>query len=63
MRRAGAWLVGGLCAYEVTALATGRVPTISRACWWLRKQHPLGGVAIWTALGVLSWHLLVDEDA
>lgn len=63
MKAAGAWIVGSGCAYELVALTTGKIPTISRACWWLRKKHPLGGVVIWTAMGILSWHLLVDDDA
>lgn len=53
-------LVAGLCVYEVAAIASGRVPTITALAWKLRK-HPVGHVAIWGALGWLSWHLLVEE--
>jgi len=62
MRTAGAWLVGALCAYELAALTTQRTPTISKLSWEVR-HHPAGAVAIWAALGLLSWHLLVDNDA
>jgi hypothetical protein len=59
MRKAGAVTVGVLCAYELAALSTGRIPTVSRVCWWARR-HPAGALGIWAGLGVLSWHLLVD---
>jgi hypothetical protein len=60
LRTAGAALVGALCAYEVIALTAG-TPTISRISWKLR-EHKLGMVFIWGALGALAWHLLIDGD-
>lgn len=54
-------LVAGLCTYEVFAITTGKAPTITRLCWRVRKTWP-GRVAVWTAGGVLMYHLLVEED-
>lgn len=49
------------CQYEAHALATGRVPTITRLCW--RWRHTYRGLAvIVAAIGWLVYHLLVDDD-
>jgi hypothetical protein len=61
-RKVFAIVVGGLCTYEVVALSTGKVPTITRLCWNVRGTTA-GRVAIWGAGGVLMYHLLVEEDA
>lgn len=50
-----------LCSYEVFAIATGKVPTITRICWKIRSTWP-GRVAVWVAGGALMYHLLVEED-
>jgi len=53
--------VAVLCAYEVIAIATGKIPTITRLCWRVRGSWP-GKVALWLAGGALMYHLLVEED-
>lgn len=42
-------VVGAACAYEVAALTTGQVPTISR----LANRHPAFGALV---VGALAWH-------
>jgi hypothetical protein len=59
IRKAGGVTVGVLCGYELAALITGRIPTISALCR-VARNNPVAAAAIWGALGVLSWHLLVD---
>ena len=41
-------IVCGLCVYEVAAIATGRIPTITA----LHQRHPLIGVVLIAALVV-----------
>ena len=43
------WAVGAACAYEVAALTTGAVPTISR----LADRYPAFGALV---VGALAWH-------
>lgn len=43
------WAVGAACAWEVAALTTGAVPTISR----LAARHPAFGAVV---VGALAWH-------
>ena len=43
------WVVGAACAYEVAALTTGAVPTISR----LADRYPAFGALV---VGALAWH-------
>lgn len=50
-----------LCGYEVFAITTGKVPTITRLCWRVRGSWP-GKMALWLAGGALMYHLLVEED-
>lgn len=47
--RAEKALVVGLCSYEVAAILTGRVPTITA----MSRRRPAVGAAILTAL---AWH-------
>lgn len=48
VRKAWPWAVGVVCTYEVGALASGRIPTVSTLC----QRHPwltplvLGGLAV-----------------
>ena len=42
-------LVAGTCAWEVVAITTGWLPTVSR----LARQYPAASAAV---LGVLAWH-------
>lgn len=44
-------VVAGLCAYEVAAITTGRVPTIST----LNRRHPALGVVLLSALALHFW--------
>jgi uncharacterized membrane protein YuzA (DUF378 family) len=41
------WLTVGLCSYEITAILTGRVPTITR----LSRRYPVVGAALTAAIG------------
>lgn len=49
-------LVAGLCTYEVTAIATGKVPTIT-AVWHKLREDKIGRLGLWLALGWLIEHL------
>lgn len=62
MRRTGAIVVAVGCAYEVAAITSSKVPTISQLSWKLRDRHPVGAAALWGALGILAWHLFMDEN-
>ena len=44
-------VVAALCAYETTAILTGRVPTITT----LNRRHPVIGVALVGALALHFW--------
>jgi len=44
------WVAAGLCAYEVGAITTGRVPTLTQ----LSAQHPWIGLVL---VGALAVHL------
>ena len=46
-------VVAGACAWEVAAITTGLVPTVSR----ISKRHPVFGVAV---LVVLAYHFRPD---
>jgi hypothetical protein len=41
------WITVGLCAYEIAAITTGRVPTITR----LSRRHPWVGAGLTAAIG------------
>lgn len=47
-------LVAALCAYEVAAIATGRIPTITA----LNRRFPLIGAAL---LGALAIHFYTPD--
>lgn len=49
------WAVGLACAYEVVALTTSRIPTISR----LANRYPAFGAAV---VGALAWHFHPSND-
>jgi hypothetical protein len=40
------WVAAGICAYEVGAIATGRLPTVTQLC----ARHRALGPALITAL-------------
>lgn len=61
MRRLGAAAVIAGCAYELLAFSTRRVPTVSELAWRARDRHPVGAAAIWGVLGIVAWHLLIDD--
>jgi hypothetical protein len=44
-------IVAALCAYETTAILTGRVPTITT----LNRRHPVVGVVLVGALALHFW--------
>lgn len=46
------------CVYEVFALATRKVPTITRILRLTGSSHPLGRALIWLWVGYVSWHFL-----
>jgi hypothetical protein len=45
------------CAYEIVALGTRKVPTITRLLRHMGR-YPLGKVALWMWCGYISWHFL-----
>ena len=48
-------IAGGLCAWELAALATGRIPTLTKIC---AKHKILGPVLV----GALTIHLYRQGD-
>jgi hypothetical protein len=54
------WIVVGLCTYELAAICTGRVPTLTELAHRARR-HPAGMAAVCAAVGWL-WHHLAVED-
>lgn len=47
------WAAAAICGYEVAAIATGRLPTVTRLC----QRHRVLAPALLTALAVhLYWH-------
>ena len=42
------WAAAGICAYEVTAIVTRRVPTVTQLC----GRHRVLGAALLVALAV-----------
>jgi hypothetical protein len=59
---AGKLLVGSLCAYELVALVTDKIPTITRICHTAKNRHPVGAAVVWAGLGVLGYHLLLENS-
>jgi hypothetical protein len=53
-------IVVGVCAYELAAICTGRVPTLTELAHRARR-HPAGMAAVCAAVGWL-WHHLAVED-
>ena len=49
--RATKAVVAGLCAWEIAAITTGRVPTITT----LNRRHPTVGVVLVGALALHFW--------
>lgn len=48
-------IVVGLCTYEVTAILSGRVPTITA----LNRRHPVVGRTI---VAALAWHFHTESS-
>ena len=42
------WVAAGLCAYEVAAITTGKVPTVTQLC----ARHRVLGPALVAALAI-----------
>jgi len=57
---AGRLLIIAGCAYEIVALTTGRVPTITAAIKFLGRAHPIGRFLVWGWCGFVAWHFLED---
>ena len=57
-----AHLVVAVCAYELVALGTGYVPTITALCHKARR-HPVGSAFVAGCCGWLLHHLLVEQEA
>jgi hypothetical protein len=51
------------CAYEIVALTTRKVPTITRILRTVGKQHPMGKALLWMWCGYISWHFLEPVEA
>jgi hypothetical protein len=49
-------VVLGACVYETGAIVTGRYPTIT-AIWHRLREHKVGRLGLWLALGWLIEHL------
>lgn len=54
------WLVVALCAYELSAIFTGKTPTLTELAHRARR-HPAGMACVCAAVGWL-WHHLAVED-
>ena len=54
---AGRVVIGVGCAYEIVALTSAPVPTITELIKHL-GAHPLGRVAVWAWCGYTAWHFL-----
>lgn len=50
-------LVAG-CLYEVVAITTNRVPTITAVIKSIGRGHPLGRAVVWAWCGYIAWHFL-----
>jgi len=57
-----AHLVVAVCAYELVALATDCVPTITCLCHKARR-HPVGAAVVAGCVGWLLHHLLLEQEA
>jgi len=51
-----AMVVAGACAYEVVAIVSTRVPTIT-AIWHRLRDDKIGRLGLWLVLGWLIEHL------
>ena len=49
------------CFYEIVAIATDRVPTITTIIKHAGK-HPVGRFAVWTWCGFCAWHFMEPDD-
>lgn len=54
--------LGGVCAYELTALTGLPWPTITTVVHQHRDSSKLCRVSVWASLGVVAWHLLVEKS-
>lgn len=57
LNRVARWFVEGVCGYEFAALVTGRLPSVTRISWAVRR-NPLGLSALVALLAWLTWHIL-----
>ena len=49
------------CMYEILAITTDRVPTITAVVKHAHK-HPVGRFGVWCWLGFVAWHFLEPES-
>jgi len=54
------WMVVGGCTYEIVALTTDRVPTVSRLVKLASRGHPLLRTVAWLWCGAWAWHFVAD---
>ena len=57
----GRYVIAAGCAYEILALTTDRVPTITAIVKTIGRTHAVGRVAVWTIAGYVAWHFLEPE--
>lgn len=55
-----AWVVAFAAGWELAALGTGRVPTITAVAHRLRI-HPVGRLGLWLLLGWLVEHIFGEN--
>lgn len=52
-------VVLGVCTWEIVAIVSGRVPTIT-SVWHRFRTHHLGRLGLWLVLGWLISHLFYE---
>ena len=60
MKDRRAWVVAGAAVWELAALGTGLVPTITAVAHRLRT-HPVGRLGLWLVLGWLVEHIFGED--
>ena len=50
------------CAYEIVALATRKIPTITRILRTMGNRHAVGKALLWMWCGYISWHFLEPSE-
>lgn len=58
----GRLLIVAGCAYEIVAVSTGYVPTITATIKAVGRAHPLGRFLVWGWCGFIAWHFLEPDS-